>query len=109
LFGSGNRWQRGGNLVKKRLAIALFLSTILATLVVVFMLAGLTADFSNFSVDHAHNVMIHHQATAAAIVVDRISEPKLRIRHDVTLSQVWGVVIQRNYCIVREDRSKAIS
>jgi hypothetical protein len=84
LRGGLNRRQRGGNLVKKRLAIALLLFATLAVQVIVFMLASLTTDFSHFSVDHADNVVIHQQATATAKIVDRISEPKLCIRHDGT-------------------------
>jgi hypothetical protein len=48
--------------------------------VVVFAIASLAADFSNFTLNHAYDVVIHEQLAAAAVVVNRISKLQF-IRH----------------------------
>ena len=42
--------------------------------VVVFAIAGLAADFSNFTLNHAYDVVIHEQLAATAVVINKVSK-----------------------------------
>ena len=63
----------GCDLVEERLHRLLLLAA-LSMSVVVFAIASLAADFSNFTLNHAYDVVIHEQLAATAVVINKVSK-----------------------------------